>query len=95
MPTENKIYPEAGRHDRQLVHAILKHFPLRAWPNDCPTCGARMEFFFLAPEAEDPRAYRGCPACGESVHAREVLSGEHCEPETPRQPRRSFATKAA
>ncbi len=42
------------------------------WPNDCPECGARMEFAFTTPEADNPGAHRRCPA-GHTITAQQCL----------------------
>lgn len=50
----------------------FRRMPKRIWPDDCPTCGARMEFGFTEVRGESV-AHRECK-CGRVVMLKEVLA---------------------
>ena len=50
----------------------LRDLPVREWPDDCPTCGARMSFDFV-PAGDTMVPKRKCP-CGVTVRAEEVIT---------------------
>jgi hypothetical protein len=75
----------------KLSTAVLRKLPAITWPNDCPDCGARMEFDFTP----DETAFRRCP-CGTAVRVEKGELVRNQKPETrnlkPSPPRRTVST---
>ncbi len=60
-------------HPEPLITSRLRTMSMRYWPNDCPSCGTRMEFRTQT-HKRDVVAVRVCPApnCNRVVTATEV-----------------------